>query len=376
MFSIIDKLLPKKKKPEPISSGKSPNIKRKKDSLSGNSYILGLGRWAPSSSLSIGGLEKQIEDKLGTKLNLKKMVGIENIRFVDKDTTLIDMGMKAIEKAIANTQENIPSFKVSDIDLIIYCGVSRENLEPATAVFFHKEMRLNGATAFDITNACLGVIDAMFIVDSLIATGRYKNALLVSSEIGSHMLDMAFNNIMDGQDVRKHFPALTLGDGSVAMIISSYQPSKNGLLSFKYGVRETFGEYADLCVIKDIHTPMHTEARKLFDAALKKYPPMLIEVAKKCNWVIKEIDMYIPHQASKRAIEQGAKKFGIKMENVHFSIVNYGNMASVALPFTLSQAIDERIEKNGKLNGEKIMLAGFGSGLGVGIIALEHIPNE
>jgi len=86
--------------------------------------------------------------------------------------------------------------------------------------------------------------------------------------------------------------------------------------------------------------------------------------------------MYIPHQASKRAIEEGAKKFGIRLKNIHFTIVDYGNMASVSLPFTLSQGLDEKIKKNGKLNKEKIILAGFGSGLGVGIIALEHIPNE
>lgn len=357
------------------SSAKNSNPKEEKSSFSGNSYILGLGRWAPSSSLSIQDVEKKIEDKTGTKLNLKKMVGIENIRFIDEDMNLVKMGMKAIDNALEDTQKNIPSFKKSDIDLIIYCGVSRENLEPATAVFFHKEMQLEGATAFDVTNACLGVIDAMFIVDAFIATGRYKNALLVSSEIGSHMHNIAFNSIMDGEDVRKHFPALTLGDGSVAMIISKFQQSKNGLLSFKYGLRETFGQYANLCVIKDINTPMNIEAAKLFDAALEKYPPMLIEVAKKCNWVIEDIDMYIPHQASKRAIEEGAKRFGIKMENIHFTIVHYGNMASVSVPFTLSQGLDEKIEQNGKLNGEKIILAGFGSGLGVGIIALEHIPN-
>jgi len=376
MLSSISRMLHDKNSDEKITSEKSSDLEEKKDTFIGNSCILGLGRWAPSSLLHIADLEKKIEKKLGTKLNLKKMVGIENIHIVDKDTTLVSMGMEAINSAIEDTQKNIPTFKKSDIDLIIYCGVSRENLEPATAVFFHKELELNGATAFDITNACLGMIDAMFVVDSLIATGRYKNALLVSSEIGSHIGNMAFESIMAGEDIRKHFPAMTLGDGSVAMVISKAQPSTNGLLYFKYGIRETFGQYANLCIIKDIHTPMSIEANKLFDAALEKYPPMLIEVANKCKWVIKDIDMYIPHQASKRAIEEGAKKFGIRLKNIHFTIVDYGNMASVSLPFTLSQGLDEKIKQNGKLNGEKIILAGFGSGLGVGIIALEHIPNE
>ena len=339
-----------------------------KQALEGYSAILGMGHWAPEDSIEIADVEKQIKEKTGATLNLSKMVGIERYRVIKKGDTLIDMGMLAINQAIENTQQNIPDFKTSDIDLVIYCGVSREQLEPATAVYFHNKLNLKGATAFDVTDACLGMLDALLIADSFIATGRFRQILLISTEAGSAIAQIAMNHILAGENLRDHFPSLTLGDGAAAMIIGAPRNSKNGLLKLKYSLRETFSEYCDLCVIKDLYTPMHTDARKLFDAAISKYPNMLRKVTKACGWKIKEIDLYVPHQASKKAVEQGAREFGVGIERVCFSIVDYGNMASAAVPFTLSQTL----KRHGKLNKEKIMLAGFGSGLGVAIIALEH----
>ncbi len=347
----------------------SPAKKEKQNQvLPGYSAILGMGHWAPEDSIEIADLEAQIKAETGTNLSLTKMVGIERYRVIKKGDTLVQMGMNAINKALKNTRENIPDFETNDLDLVIYCGVSREQLEPATAVYFHNELKLTHASAFDVTDACLGMLDAMLIADSFIATGRFKHILLVATEAGSEIGKISMRHILNGENLRDHFPALTLGDGAAAMIMSAPCPSKKGILKFKYSMRETFSEYCDLCVITDLYTPMHTDARALFDAAIKKYPDMLKAVTKQCGWKIKEIDLYIPHQASKRAVEQGAKEFGVGIERVCFSIVDYGNMASAAVPFTLSQAL----EQHGELNQEKIMLAGFGSGLGVAIIALEH----
>ena len=63
----------------------------------------------------------------------------------------IDFGVDAGRQAIA-TAGMVPE----DIDLLIYVGVSRGFLEPATANVFQHELGFTKATCFDVLDACAG----------------------------------------------------------------------------------------------------------------------------------------------------------------------------------------------------------------------------
>ena len=63
----------------------------------------------------------------------------------------IDFGVDGGRQAIA-TAGMVPE----DIDLLIYVGVSRGFLEPATANVFQHEFGFTKATCFDVLDACAG----------------------------------------------------------------------------------------------------------------------------------------------------------------------------------------------------------------------------
>jgi 3-oxoacyl-[acyl-carrier-protein] synthase-3 len=131
------------------------------------------------------------------------------------------------------------------------------------------------------------------------------------------------------------------------------------------GIRVNFSEHSDLCTLTGSEVPMETNSRALFNAALDNSPPVVAELLESTGWRPDEVDLVIPHQASRRAIEQGARQMGVSTSRLHITLDRFGNLAAAALPFTLSEALDAR----GSLPG-KIILAGYGSGLGVGAICL------
>ena len=70
-----------------------------------------------------------------------------------------------------------------DVDVLIYAGVCREQFEPATACRVAANLGVgNAAAVYDISNACLGVLNGMIDVANRIELGQVKAGLVVSCE--------------------------------------------------------------------------------------------------------------------------------------------------------------------------------------------------
>ncbi|MGD8369436.1 MAG: 3-oxoacyl-[acyl-carrier-protein] synthase III C-terminal domain-containing protein, partial [Desulfobacterales bacterium] len=77
------------------------------------------------------------------------------------------------------------------------------------------------------------------------------------------------------------------------------------------------------------------------------------------NWRDETIDLYIPHQVSRRNMDVLCKTLGIGPEKFHLNFPTLGNIGPAALPITLAQA-----EEEGRTaDGAHIALMGIGSGL-------------
>jgi 3-oxoacyl-[acyl-carrier-protein] synthase-3 len=77
------------------------------------------------------------------------------------------------------------------------------------------------------------------------------------------------------------------------------------------------------------------------------------------RWAEETIDLYVPHQVSRRNMEVLCKTLGISQEKFHLNFPTLGNIGPAALPITLAQA-----EESGRAApGDHIALMGIGSGL-------------
>ena len=277
------------------------------------------------------------------------------------------MALRAIEHLFSKPAYNGKTLSLADVDVLIYCGVTRACLEPATATLIQERLGLDCIVAFDVSNACLGFLDGFCLANALISSGQAESVLLVTAEIGTLYNRLAAEALARGDKPDSHFASLTLGDGAVAALVTATDPTP-GSLNFRYGIRRTLARYSDLCIIRDKHSPMQTQPAKLFSAALLHFTPLIRDVVAATGWSMKDIDLIVPHQASSRAITLGALRVGYPLRKTAVTVKEFGNMASAALPFALAHAI----EKRGLEDLHRIALLGFGSGLGIAVFTLEQ----
>ena len=111
-----------------------------------------------------------------------------------------------------------------EVDLLIHSAVCRDRLEPATASYVHNLMGLGQDTQIlDISNACLGFLNALILAGSMIEQGTIKRAIIVAGENGKPLVDETVNLLNTGEFNRKsikpYFANLTIGGGAVAWSI-------------------------------------------------------------------------------------------------------------------------------------------------------------
>ncbi len=108
---------------------------------------------------------------------LESLTGIIERRWWEPGTSLASGAVRAARKAI--DASGVPP---EAIEVVIYAAVCRENFEPATACRVASELGLHPNTVYDISNACLGVLNGILDLANRIELGQIRAGLVVSCE--------------------------------------------------------------------------------------------------------------------------------------------------------------------------------------------------
>lgn len=131
--------------------------------------ILSTGEYLPSEIVKSGDLFSEIgtESKYDIPTYwMSEKMGIVERRMASEDTKPSDLAIPTTKDAISNS-----GIDASQIDIVILCGIERDQPEPATAHTVQDELGLKAAYAFDIANACFGFIDGMNVASRFINSG-------------------------------------------------------------------------------------------------------------------------------------------------------------------------------------------------------------
>jgi len=169
----------------------------------------------------------ELEERLAPvyrKLNihpgqLEAWTGIAERRWWQPHSRLSAGATAAARKAVAKT-----AVQASDLGVVIYAGVCRENFEPATACAVADALGVKGgASVYDLSNACLGVLNGMLDIANRIELGQIRAGLVVSCEtareINEIMLARLVAEARDGIGMERFADAVatfTGGSGAVA----------------------------------------------------------------------------------------------------------------------------------------------------------------
>ncbi len=310
-----------------------------------------------------------IEDRLASlygKLKLPEgrlelMTGISERRMWEPGTKPSDLSTTAAKKCLAKSK--IPA---SEVDLLIHASVCRDFLEPATASVVHANLGLSRhAMIFDLSNACLGVINAIVVAGNMIESGQIKTALIVSGENGGPLLENTVDELLnnptiDRKNIKKYIANLTIGSAATAIMIThkSLSPDSPEILG---GAVETDSSANHLCR-GDGNTHslvMETDSEELLKYGVALGQSTWQKAKTELSWDNSHVDFVLTHQVGTAHEKLSLESLELTKIKTFRTYPFLGNTGSSALPITLMMAD----EKGLIAKGDNVALLGIGSGL-------------
>ncbi|MGL4461175.1 MAG: 3-oxoacyl-ACP synthase III, partial [Planctomycetia bacterium] len=177
---------------------------------------------------------------------LEAMTGIVERRWWDHGYTLSDGAAAAARKALANSP-----VRVQDIEAVLYTGVCREQFEPATACKVAAGLGVSQTAAvYDISNACLGVLNGIIDVANRIELGQIRAGLVVSAETAREINDIMIQQLLETRSMdvfRSGLATLTGGSGAVAVLLTDGSFQRDAGHRLLGGVNQTAPQHHALC---------------------------------------------------------------------------------------------------------------------------------
>ena len=301
---------------------------------------------------------------------LELMTGIRERRVWPAGTRPSDASAAAGRAVLAKS-----ALRPEQVELFIHAAVSRDMLEPATASFAHRKIGLPAtAQIFDVSNACLGFLNSLTVAAGLIESGQIKCALVASGENGGPLVTQTLETLLtrplDRNGIKPYFANLTIGSGAVAAVVCHRDLVAGRPHRLLGGVARAATVHSELCQ-GDTHgadsLAMQTDSEALLVAGLALAQETWREFTALTGWSAATADRYICHQVGSTHRRKLYEALGLDLGKDFSTFETLGNTGSVALPATLSAAIDA-----GAVHaGSKVGLLGIGSGLNCLMLALE-----
>jgi beta-ketoacyl-acyl-carrier-protein synthase III len=239
---------------------------------------------------------------------------------------------------------------------------------PCNAALIHEQLaKGSNIPAMDINSTCTSFVTALDTMSYVIDAGRYRNVLIVSSDIAS-----------EGLNERQEESYELFSDGAAAFVISRTENKNQGVLD---SIIRTYSEGAHSTEIRGGGTLRSAmkyrpedradycfdmKGKSILSLSAKKLPELFREFEEKSGISCSELDMIVPHQASK-ALPFIMSRLGIPAEKYVDRVSQYGNMVSASIPYVLCALLEEdRIKE-----GDRVLLCGTAAGLTCNLLLLQ-----
>lgn len=287
---------------------------------------------------------------------LEELSGIAERRVYDVDTRPSEKAAEAGEKALADS-----GVDRADIGILVNTSVCRDYLEPSTASIVHGRMGLPPEAAnFDVGNACLGFVNGMNVVASMIERGEIDHGLVVNAETSRYTMEATIERLAsdaaDERMFREQFATLTLGSGAVAMVLSRADGPDQGR-RYLGGLSRALTTHAALCT--GTIEEMRTDTKGLLLAGLEIAALTWKEAVSAFDWDPAAIDTYVIHQVSKVHTKAVCDTLGLDIDRFPLIYPTHGNIGPAGVPTVLSRAVQGGTVRS----GDRVMLMGVGSGI-------------
>lgn len=277
------------------------------------------------------------------------------------------------QKSIISARHAIQAadFDTSQIGALIHASVCRDHLEPATACAVHHALGLSQeCQIFDLSNACLGLLNGILQLSTMIDAKQIRAGLVVGTEGSRQLVETTVDALntdtsLTRKSIKTAIASLTIGSGSCAILLADRELSQTDNRLLGGAVRANTAHHglcqsgADEAVGSGMQPLMDTDAETLMQEGCATGAANFEHYLKELNWSREEIDKTVCHQVGPTHSKAMFEALAVDEEKDYTTVEWLGNTGSVALPITMAIAAEQgHLQPN-----DKVGMFGIGSGI-------------
>lgn len=267
---------------------------------------------------------------------------------------------------LALEQSGVPA---EDLGAVVYAGVCRDDLEPATACGVAAALNTApDALVFDVSNACLGMMNAMVEVANRIELGQMRAGLVVSAESSREIVETSIARLNAEPTLERYrlgLATMTGGSGAAAVLLTAadYSGTEHKLVS---GAALSAPQHHELCrwgptkgLLGETTNVMDTDASGVLEHGVALGRATWDKFLSNSGWRGDDVDKVIAHQVGAGHRREVMSTLGIELSRDFSTFERLGNMGTVSVPITAARAIESGFIQP----GQRVGFLGIGSGL-------------
>lgn len=281
---------------------------------------------------------------------IRQRTGIITRRRAGADKDVLDLAEAAARQAL-----DAAGLTGADIDAVILATITHMHMTPSGSAILAERLGATPAAAYDVSAACAGYAYGIGQADALVRAGLARHVLVIGAEKLSEIIDPTDRSI-----------SFLLGDGAGAAIVG---PSDTpGIGPTVWGsdgtkataIRQTHS-WTELREDPSLGWPtLRQDGPTVFKWAGFQMAPVAQKAMGEAGVTAEDIQVFIPHQANMRIIDQMKKLLGLPDTVVIArDIAETGNTSAASIPLAAERLLSEGQAKSGDL----ALQIGFGAGL-------------
>lgn len=327
--------------------------------------VLGTGSYLPPKVVTNDDIAKSLDT---TDEWIFSHTGIHSRHVAEAGETTSSMAAKAARLAM-----EAAGVAPEDIGLIVLATSTPDfNPFPSTACIVQSMLGCVNAGAFDLQAACAGFIYALEQARGFVNFYPQRKALVIGAECLTRILDWTDRS-----------SCILFGDGAGAVVIGNDESAGVAGMTTKattilgadgngsHFILRTGGTRESLPLDPVTGIPgkpqpavasLTLQGHDVFAFAVRKLAKVVDDLCIHLGTRPDELDRVFAHQANRRIIEATARRMKLPLEKFWLNLETTANTSAASIPISLDQAV-----RSGALvEGMKIVLVGFGSGLTFG----------
>jgi len=323
--------------------------------------IISSGTYLPETKVSSVELFEEFNSELryGTPTNwMSEKMGIVERRVAPASASPSSLAIPACEQALSRA-ENVP---LDEIDMVVFCGIERDQPEPATAHVIQNSLGLNAKYAYDLANACFGFVNAMEMASNLIESGVVRYALICTGETPTKVLSFVLDQLKKGIDkksYRERLGGLSVGDAGGAVVMGRSESSE-GFHSFN---TKSISCHIEKCIYKR-HSDGSMTGKMQMGPIVKEiidaHKSLYAETLDILDWP--DFDWLLTHQMGAIPFKRFGQLTDTNPEKMIKTYPLLGNITSATFPLGFDKLVKDDLLKP----GDRIGGCFAGSGLAIG----------